>query len=145
MLSGPASIFIGFDHREAQAYAVCRASIESRLTLQIPIYGIVLDDMREAGLYTRKTETRDGKMWDTISNAPMSTEFAITRFLTPHLAKMYSKPGQSTGWALFMDCDMLIRENLVRLFELADPRYAVMCVKHRHTPPPGVKMDGQAQ
>jgi lipopolysaccharide biosynthesis glycosyltransferase len=67
----------------------------------------------------------------------MATEFAISRFLVPHLAK--------SGWALFMDCDMLVRADLMELFALADPSKAVMCVKHRHVPPPGLKMDGQEQ
>ena len=49
-----------------------------------------------------------------ISDAPMSTEFSISRFLVPALAK--------EGWALFLDADMLARANLMRLFELADPR-----------------------
>lgn len=141
----PWSIYIGFDPREAEAFAVCRTSIENRLTVPVPVNSIILQDMIDAGLYTRETEIRDGKLWDKISEAPMSTEFAISRFLTPILAKKDRKEREAAGWALFMDCDMLVRENLARLFELADPRYAVMCVKHRHTPPPGTKMDGQAQ
>ena len=82
-------------------------------------------------------------MWDPISEAPMSTEFAISRFLTPLLAKqMY---GEKAGWALFMDCDVLARCNITELFELADKKYAVMCVKHNHKPLEGQKMDGVAQ
>jgi lipopolysaccharide biosynthesis glycosyltransferase len=80
----------------------------------------------------------DGKLWDDISGAPMSTEFAITRFLVPHLVRY-------EGWAVFMDCDMLVRTDIAKLFEEADPQYAVMCVKHVYEPPEGVKMDGQAQ
>jgi len=34
---------------------------------------------------------------------------------------------------------------MVKLFDQLDPRYAVMCVKHRHEPAEGVKMDGQVQ
>lgn len=138
------SIFVGFDRRHAAASAICRHSIMRRLTQPIPVRGIVLDDMRRAGMYKRPTEERpigDGphvQLWDVISEAEMSTEFAISRFLTPVLA--------GSGWALFMDCDMMARVNLVRLFEQLDPRFAVMCVKHRHEPvEQGTKMDGQAQ
>lgn len=138
----PASIYIGFDPREAAAFAVCRHSIETRTTLPIPTYGIVLEDVRKQGLYDRPTEIRDGRLWDVISEAPMSTEFAISRFLTPTLARQWDGTG---GWALFMDCDMLVRTNITRLFDLADPQYAVMCVKHHHEPPEGEKMDGQVQ
>lgn len=131
------SIWIGFDPREAAAFAVCRDSIKRTLTQQIPIRGIVLDDLRRDGLYTRPIETRDGQLYDPVSAAPMSTEFAISRFFTPFLA--------GSGWALFMDCDILVRSSLVRLFEEANPKYAVYCVKHNHVPQEIVKMDGQTQ
>lgn len=137
-MSKASSIWIGFDPREGAAFAVARASARRRLTIPIPIHGLVLDDLRTQGLYWRGTEIRRGRLWDVPSQAPMSTEFANSRFLVPHLAR--------TGWALFMDCDMLVRANLAELFrsvEFLD--YAVMCVKHRHEPEPGIKMDGQVQ
>ena len=130
------SIFIGFDPREAEAFAVCRHSLR-RLSGDIPVRAIALDDMRKGGLYWRPTERRDGRLWDTISGAPMSTEFAISRFLTPILAKR--------GWALFMDSDILAMADINELFDQADPSKAVMCVQHKHEPPEGVKMDGQLQ
>lgn len=132
-----ASIWIGFDPREQEAYAVARESILRRLTLPIPVKGIDLSQLRKEGIYYRPTENRNGRLWDTISQAPMSTEFAISRFLTPHLAK--------SGWALFMDCDMLARENLARVFENIDPSKAVYCVKHDHRPDCLGKMDQQIQ
>jgi hypothetical protein len=136
------SIWIGFDAREYSAYAVCRSSIDNSqvAAFHIPVRPIILDEMRERGLYWRKTEHRDGKLWDTISGAPMATEFAISRFLTPHLA--------SSGWALFMDCDMMWRSSPRRLFDQLEKeydKYAVACVKHNYTPKSGVKMDGQVQ
>lgn len=136
--SVPWSIWIGFDPRESAAYAVARESIKANCSFEgIPTYGVVLDKLREGGLYTRPTEKRLGKLWDTISGAPMSTEFAISRFLVPHLAK--------SGWAIFMDCDVMVRGNIAQLFESFDPRYALYCVKHDYTPAEGEKMDGQQQ
>jgi hypothetical protein len=135
-----ASVWIGFDHREAQAFAVCRHSIRRRLTQPIPVKGIVLSDLERMGVYKRPWERRGeaGQLWDLISEAPQSTEFAITRFLTPLLAK--------TGWALFLDCDILARCSIARMFELVNPKYAVMCVKHNHiVPAASMKMDGQLQ
>ena len=85
----------------------------------------------------RKHERRDGRLWDVISDAPMATEFAISRFLVPILAK--------TGWALFLDADMLALADLAELFEVADDRFAVMCVKHDYKSPRSEKMDGRAQ
>lgn len=131
------SIWIGFDPREAAAFAVCRNSIRRRTFAPIPVHGLVLSELRQRGLYYRPTERRGEQLWDVISDAPMSTEFSNSRFLTPILAR--------TGWALFMDCDMMARTNLQRMFEGLDPSKAVYCVKHKHEPPPGVKMDGQQQ
>jgi lipopolysaccharide biosynthesis glycosyltransferase len=132
------SIWIGFDPREAGAFAVCRESIKRRLTLPIPVHGVVLSDLRAKGWYTRPTEKRLGRLYDVISDAPMSTEFAISRFLVPKLA--------GSGLALFMDCDMLVRENLGRVFELPQVHsHAVSCVKHVHEPKRDTKMDDQEQ
>lgn len=136
-MAEPDTIWIGFDPRETAAFAVCRQSINDKLTRQIPVYGLVLDELRAAGLYKRPTERRLGKLWDDISQHTMSTEFAISRFLVPHIAE--------SGWALFMDCDMLVRTNLARLFEKLDRKKAVYCVKHAHSPDNLVKMDDQVQ
>lgn len=136
-MSNKRSIWIGFDPREAAAFAVCRDSITRHLTQQIPTHGIVLRDLQHQQLYTRSILKMNGQYFDPISDAPMSTEFAISRFFTPLLAQ--------EGWALFMDCDMLVRTSLARLFESLDPKYALYCVKHVHVPEEGKKMDGQAQ
>lgn len=131
------SIWIGFDPREAAAFAVCRNSIRRHTLQQIPVRGIVLSELQRAGLYTRPVERRGEQLYDPISGAPMSTEFAISRFFTPILAK--------GGWALFCDCDILARGSIARLFERAVSTYAVMVVKHHHSPNMSVKMDGQIQ
>lgn len=131
------SIFIGFDPRETSAYAVTRESIRKYITQPIPVRGLVLDDLREQGLYWRPTERRLGKLYDVISEHEMATEFAISRFLVPHLTK--------EGWALFMDCDMLLRSNIARVFDGLDSSKAVYCVKHDHVPDYIQKMDGQVQ
>lgn len=136
------SVWLGWDPREAAAYAAARSSIRHHTNLPIPIYGLLLEDMIEKGLYTRPIEYRPSAadkpiMWDVISDAPMSTHHANARFLVPHLAK--------NGWALFMDGDILVRSNLFRILDGVDATKAVYCVKHVHQPPPGVKMDGQQQ
>lgn len=120
---------------------MARYSIE-RFNRIIPVRGLALDQLVADGLYSRPMEFKAGRegsrqMWDVISDAPMSTEFAISRFLVPHVAKY--------GWALFLDCDVLCFENVSNLFALADDSKAVMCVKHQHVPQEGTKMDGQIQ
>lgn len=136
------SIYIGWDPREADAFAVARQTARYHLNTPVPIRGLVLSDLQQARLYTRPLEYRASAadrpvMWDVISDAPMSTQHANARFLVPHLAK--------EGWALFMDGDMMVRANLNQVFEGLDRSKAVYCVQHRHEPEPGVKMDGQYQ
>jgi hypothetical protein len=136
--TGPSrTVWIGYDPRETDGFAVTRHSLRRRLTQPIAVHGLVLDDLRNSGLYYRPTDRVEGRLFDVISDAPMATEFALSRFLIKELAK--------TGWALFMDSDMLVRENVARLFDLANPEKAVMCVKHDHKPKGGTKMDGQVQ
>ncbi len=132
-------IFIGFDGREAVASAVLAHSIQRRARRPVAITDLALAPLRAAGLYGRPTERRDGRLFDTLSGAPMATEFALSRFLVPHLA--------AGDWALFCDSDMLCLGDITQLFALADPRYAVMCVQHDQPDagPGATKMDGQAQ
>lgn len=134
------SVWIGFDPREATGFAVARYTIR-QYDKHIPIFGLVLDNLRKLGLYTRPTEERinsDGKrqLWDVISDAPMATEFSISRFLVPALAR---------SWALFVDSDVMFRRNINRIFGHKDSSKAVVCVKHDYQPADGVKMDGQLQ
>lgn len=134
----PVSIWIGADPREDAAYAVAHESVRSHLGgSPVQVRGLVLSALQRQGLYTRPTERRLGRLYDVISQHEMATEFAISRFLVPHLAK--------TGWALFMDCDMMVRSNLMTMFDSLDPKYALYCVKHDYTPIGDMKMDGQVQ
>lgn len=134
------SVWIGFDPREAAAFAVARHSMLGLLPddTDIEVNGLVLGDMQRAGFFTRPQEKRDGVIWDVISGAPCATEFSISRFLVPHLAG-------NDGWAIFVDCDMLFRADITELFDLCDSSKAVMVVKHDHRPAGVTKMDGQVQ
>ncbi len=136
------SIWIGFDQREANAFAVAVHSARKHLTQRIPIRGVVLDDLQREGLYARPMEWRMSivdhpVMWDVISDFSMSTQHAIARFFVPQLARR--------GWALFTDGDFLFRSNLARIFDGLDESKALYCVKHDHVPDSKVKMDGQVQ
>jgi len=134
-MSAPLSIFLGYDPREHAAYEVADFSIRRRSTAPLLITPMVLSHLGH--LMHRPIERRDGKMWDSISQAPMSTEFAVSRFAVPFL--------QRTGWALFADSDILCFADVADLFALADPRYAVQVVKHAPLTATGTKMDGQQQ
>ena len=104
------SVWIGFDPREVDGFAVTKQSILRRTILPIPVKGVVLHHLREEGLYTRPTSRVGGRLIDHLSaradyDGAMSTEFAISRFLVPYLAE--------TGWALFVDCGTKDQYNLV--------------------------------
>ena len=67
-----------------------------------------------------------------------STEFAITRFLTPWFCDFQ-------GFALFMDCDMLVRGDVCELFDQVDSDKAVSVVKHDYVPKTERKFLGHTQ
>ena len=118
-------VFVGYDTREDIAYQVCKHSIETKSKLA-DVRPLKQQELRDAGWYTRPIDKL------------ASTEFTFTRFLIPELMNF-------KGWALFMDCDMILTTDIKELFDQADPKYAVMCVQHDYTPKEGVKMDGQKQ
>jgi lipopolysaccharide biosynthesis glycosyltransferase len=118
-------IFVGYDPREDIAYQVCKHSILSKQP-DAEVRPLVQKELRDAGWYTRPVDKL------------ASTEFTFTRFLVPELMNF-------NGWALFMDCDMILTTDIKELFDQTDDKYAVMCVQHDYTPKEGMKMDGQKQ
>ena len=131
-------VFVGFDPREALAYRVCVTSLLAYSSLRLEVAPLLQAHLRAIGLYRRRELTRGTQVWDTISDAPVSTEFALTRFLVPHLACR-------AGWALYCDCDFLWRADVAELLALAEPDKAVMVVQHDHCPTETVKMEALAQ
>ena len=157
---GPRQVWIGWEPRQHAAYAVCQRSVRTHVAQddldagRIVIKPIILDDLQQRQLYTRPVDLDDkGRLFDPISGASMSTEFAISRFLVAALAcaeKVKRRPGQAEkrkGWALFIDCDMLVRHRLETLFEICEgePDKAVFCVQHQHVHKTDTKMDDQMQ
>lgn len=126
-------VMIGYEQREARSFDLAMASAKKHGFDPCPLYE---DRLRTSGLLYRPTDRR-GQMWDLNSDAPQSTSFAIARFFTPMLAH--------SGWCLFVDCDVLFMRSAAELARLADPRYAVMVVKHNVGDVGGTKMDNQRQ
>ena len=131
-------VFIGFDKREKLAWEVCAASMQAHTGEPVTIAPISRSGLIAMGDYHRPQHEYEGIEYDDLSRAPVSTDFAIARFWVPYLAPR-------GGWALYCDCDFLWRTDVRELFALADPRYAVMVVKHEHKPAETEKMDGQVQ
>ena len=130
--------FVGFDSREREAFEVCRRSMIANASAPVLVEPLIRDELQAAGLYRRKAIAEGGQYYDRHTGDTLSTEFTFTRYLVPALC-------QWQGWALFCDSDFLWRGDVAELMALADPRFAVMCVKHDHYPAERVKMRGQVQ
>jgi lipopolysaccharide biosynthesis glycosyltransferase len=103
----PIPVFVGYDPREAVAYHVCVNSIIRHASQPVCIVPLALN------LFNDYKETHtDG-----------SNQFIYSRFLVPHLMD-YS------GWAIFIDGDMIVRSDIVELWNLQNSYNDVMVVKH---------------
>jgi hypothetical protein len=117
-------VFIGFDPRETVAFHVLSHSIHSRASEPVAVAPLMLSQL--------------GKLMRRERNPLQSTDFSFSRFLTPYLCGF-------EGWALFMDCDMLVLDDIAKLWALRNDKYAVMCVKHDHVPEEDTKFLGAKQ
>lgn len=132
------AVYVGFDPAEERAYRVAVASCIRHTAGKVQIHPLDADDLYDRKLLWRPVERRqDGQMIDHLSGAAQSTSFATSRFLIPSI--------QRTGWALFVDSDVVFLADVDELFAQADPRYAVMCVQHHHGGTEGTKKVGMAQ
>jgi lipopolysaccharide biosynthesis glycosyltransferase len=103
----PIPVFIGYDPREAIAFHVCANSIIRQASQPVCIVPLALN------LFQDYTETHtDG-----------SNQFIYSRFLVPHLTEF-------TGWAIFIDGDMIVRGDITELWNMQNPYNDVLVVKH---------------
>ena len=119
-------VYVGYDSREDIAWQVCRHALHRHAGADLPVYPLKQATLRELGLYTRPVD------------AKASTEFSITRFLTPFLAAY-------DGWSIFTDCDFLFTTDIRNIAADLDCGKAVHVVQHDYTPALAIKMDGQTQ
>ena len=102
-------VFVGYDPREAVAYHTCVNSIIRHATQPVAIVPVALN------LFQDYAETHtDG-----------SNNFIYTRFLVPYLMDW-------TGWAIFIDGDMIVRDDITKLWNLREANKDVMVVKHNY-------------
>jgi lipopolysaccharide biosynthesis glycosyltransferase len=117
-------VFIGFDRRETVAFNVLSHSIQTRASKPVLIAPLVMSQL--------------GHVFKREWNPLQSTEFSFTRFLVPFLSDYQ-------GWSLFCDCDMLMLDDIAKLWDLRDDKFAVQVVKHDHQPKETVKFLDQPQ
>lgn len=115
-------VFIGWDENEIEAYHVLSHSIIRHASAPVSITPLKLSQ-------EPMWRDRDPKQ---------STEFSFSRFLVPSLCNY-------EGHALFMDCDMMVTRDIVELFQCANERYALQCVRHQYIPRTLTKFLGQQQ
>ena len=90
-------IFIGFDSREKIAYHVLSQSIIANSSIPVSITPINLKNLRH--FYNRPKTKKH------------STEFSISRFLTPYLSNY-------KGYSLYLDCDFIILKDIAKLLNI---------------------------
>lgn len=121
-------IFIGYDPAESIAYHVLAQSIMDNASVPVSITPLHRGTLR--AFYTRERGPLD------------STEFSISRFMVPFLSDFM-------GWSVFMDCDMLVRGDVVELanYMTLATRWtqSVQVVKHEYTPALETKFLGAQQ
>ena len=118
------NVFIGYDEKEKVAYNVLSYSILKNSTRPVAITPIYLPNIRDDFVRERLPK--------------QSTDFAFSRFMIPHLMNYQ-------GWALFMDCDMLMFEDISKLWRMRDDSKAIQVCKHDYTPKESKKFLGQVQ
>jgi hypothetical protein len=117
-------VFIGYDAREAVAFSVLAYSIQARSSQPVTIAPLMLSQLGD--VFTRPRHPLQ------------STDFSFSRFLVPYLSGYQ-------GWSIFMDCDMLMRDDIAKLWALRDDRFAAQVVKHNHRPREETKFLGERQ
>jgi len=103
----PIPIFVGYDPKEAIAYHTCVNSIIRNATVPVAVVPLALHLFRDY----KETHT-DG-----------SNNFIYTRFLVPYLMEFQD-------WAIFIDGDMIVCDDILKLWNLKESTKDVMVVKH---------------
>ena len=103
------NLVIGYDEREAIAYHTCVESIISNSKNHVNIIPLCLKHFKKY----KETHT-DG-----------SNEFIYSRFLTPYLLNF-------KGWAIYLDGDMICKDDISNLWNLKNKKYAIQVVKHEY-------------
>jgi len=111
-MSSGLNIFVGYDSREKIAFHVLSQSIIANSTIPVTITPINLKNIKH--FYNRPKAKKH------------STEFSISRFLTPFLSDY-------KGYSLYLDCDFIVLEDVAKLVKLVsrNKKKSLWCVKHK--------------
>ncbi len=131
-------VFIGYDEREHEAAKVAAKSLREVTNGELEAEFLCLPKLVDQGLIWRTFDRRGG-LYDLVSGSSASTEFAISRFLTPILCQQ--------GYALFVDADVVFLRDPREMLATVHARHALNVVWHENAVYPDAlhKMDGQVQ
>lgn len=116
-------IFIGYDPKEAGIIYPMMHSIHRHSSMPVTITPVSLKNLE--GILIRDRH-------------PMqSNDFAFSRWLVPWMCNY-------EGYAIFMDSDMIVRDDIAKLWAHRD-HHAVKVVHHNHVPPEDTKYHGNVQ
>jgi len=130
-------IYIGYDPLDHDAYLVAEASLRSKASVPVEVLPLKHWVLRKSGLFWRAYFCEgSGQKFDARDGKPFSTDFSFTRFAIP-LIENYD-----ADWILYIDPDVLWRDDIAKLWDLFDDDKAIMCVKHNHNPSEHIKGTG---
>lgn len=115
-------VYIGYDPRESVAFHVCANSIIRHSTTPVSIHPLSLNLLQRS----YQELHQDG-----------SNQFIYSRFLVPWLQGYH-------GWAIFIDGDMLLRDDITQLWDLRRMDCDVMVIKHDYKTKSAVKYLGSS-
>ena len=106
-------VFIGYDSNETVAYHTCAQSILENSSIPVEFFPLKLNLFKK--FYKRKKRKLD------------STEFSISRFLTPYLSDYQ-------GLSLYVDCDFIFLDDVAKLFKYSknNRSKSIWCVNHNY-------------
>lgn len=106
----PIRLFVGYFEWSPIHYHVFVQSVLNHATVPVAFTPLKLNNLQR--FFTRQKTPNQ------------LTDFSYSRFLVPYLCNY-------EGWAIFMDgSDMMLREDISKLWALRDEQYDLMLVKH---------------
>ena len=115
-------VHVGFDSRHREMYDLCTGSIRHYC--------------KDAVI--KPNTARTIPAYDSPSKDNESTTFVYSRFYIPYCSFW-------SGWAIFCDGDFLWQDDVTKLWEQRDDRYAVMVCKHNYESKIKTKAFGHVQ
>jgi lipopolysaccharide biosynthesis glycosyltransferase len=116
-------IYIGYDEREVIAFHTAMQSIIDKASGPVSIIPLKKNQLIE---YNREPDIL------------ASNSFSLIRFMVPHLSAY-------EGISIYMDCDMILLDDIYKSIKFLSKEDAVAVVKHDYTPRHKTKNFGERQ